>query len=847
MQNTDPVITGVGIISAAGRGVEAVAAALRTGRTGLGPLSLFHSARHAEAQVGQIREDVDRLADAVRGSRSDKLAWIAAREALQRAGLAEVPQRSAIDPARIGVVLGATVGGELASEEVLGKFLNEGRRRCGRLRYHECASAADLCARQLGAAGPRFTLSTACSAGALAIAAGAELIAAGEADVVLAGGCDSLCRLTLNGFGSLLLLDPSGCRPFDAHRAGISLGEGAGMLVLETAETARARGAVVVARLAGWGASCDAYHATAPHPEGDGAALAMQRALQRGRLRPDDIDYVNAHGTGTRDNDLVEAKALKRIFGERLPPFSSTMRFFGHALAASGAIKAVVCVSALQRQEIPPNPGFQDADPQIGLEPVRETRAGRLRRIMSNSFGFGGNNAVLIFSAPDAPPPEAPASPAPAPNDRGGSFQIGTSSCLNTEHRTPDARQGLDNARKSVTFQAGACLAVIGAGVVSPAGVGVESFFAACRAGAPAPSPRELPPSLAPCAVPAYACGPFGAEQAITPGRRRKLCRLQQMALVAARQSLPPELVSRVGAERACVAMGTGLGLLNEAVAIMESLVQSGEPTPQPLRFTNSVHNALASQVAMELGLRGMNSTATHREISFEAALWHARREVSAGGADAALVGGGDELNPYVLAAGVRWGWWDAGSPSCAPFQGALSGRRMPLTGEAAAVFALARPEMVEKPWACVGEVHMKRAVAPDGTFDAEAEARAIRDAIEQAGWQPRKAGAVLTGANGWSRTDERYRAVAQAFSRLVGRPVPCVGFKQWCGEFHSASALGFLAAIGLIRGDLTLGHLSRAEPLPAAFDPQPPTLVVLYTLSLSGVRAISCIGDRPF
>ena len=389
-----PVITGIGIISAAGCGMASVWASVQAGQSGLRPLSQFVSPRHGHPLVGEVREEVAALAGAVRGSRSDKLAWIAAREALAGAG---VETGKTADPARVGVMLGATVGGMRGTEQFLTALLRENRRRFGPLRFHECAGAADLCARQMGALGPVATLSTACSAGALAILAAAELIEQDEADLMLAGAGDSLARLTLNGFGSLLLLDANGCRPFDARRAGISLGEGAAMLVLEAEETALARGARVLARLSGWGASCDAFHATAPRPDGGGALAAMQRALQRGGLQPGAIDFVSAHGTATPDNDAMEAQALRQLFGERLPPFGSVKRFFGHTLAASGAIKAVLAVQSLREQAVPGTPGFEQVDPKIGLEPVREFRAQRVARILSNSFGFGGINASIVL------------------------------------------------------------------------------------------------------------------------------------------------------------------------------------------------------------------------------------------------------------------------------------------------------------------------------------------------------------------------------------------------------------------------------------------------------------------
>jgi len=346
--------------------------------------------------TGEVKEDLSALGAPARGSRSDRLGWLAAREALDIAAL-EIPPVAD----RTGVVLGGSVGGSFDSEKFLTRLIKSGIMRPRATRFHECASTPDLIAESFGLYGPCMAVATACSSGALAIATAAEFIEAGEADVMLAGGADSLSRMTWGGFHSLLLVDGAGCRPFDCTRAGMSLGEGAAVVIMEAEDGARKRGAKILARLAGWGASCDAHHATAPHPQGEGAAAAMQAALHRAGLEPAAINYVNAHGTGTRDNDQAESAALKTVFGTHVPPVSSTKRFFGHALAASGAIEAVICIEALRRQQMPPNMGFSTADPNLGIVPITKLQPARLSHVMSNSFGFGGNNAVLIFSQPD--------------------------------------------------------------------------------------------------------------------------------------------------------------------------------------------------------------------------------------------------------------------------------------------------------------------------------------------------------------------------------------------------------------------------------------------------------------
>ena len=276
-----PVVTGLGIVTAIGCGVDEVWGSIARGQSGLRPLTLFKSPRYGQILAGEIHRDLHELGASSHGSRSDRLAWLAARDAISSSGIDL--QRSGD---RTGLLLGTSVGGSFDSERFLARLIKEGKMRPRPTRFHECVSGVDLIADDFGLFGPSMAIATACSSGALAIATAAELIVAGEADVMLAGGADSLSRMTWGGFHSLLLVDSMGCRPFDANRAGMSLGEGSAMLVLEAEETARARGAQILARLAGWGGSCDAHHATAPHPEGEGALAAMKSAVRRAGIEP---------------------------------------------------------------------------------------------------------------------------------------------------------------------------------------------------------------------------------------------------------------------------------------------------------------------------------------------------------------------------------------------------------------------------------------------------------------------------------------------------------------------------------------------------------------------------------
>ena len=804
MSRRAPVITGSGIICAAGCGVAAVWESVRANRSGLGPLTLFSSPRFANHLVGQVREDVDELAGNIRGSRPDKLAWIAAREALAAAGLES--GLGIIDPARVGVMLGATVGGMLGTEQFLAALLREKNHRFGPLRFHECAGAADLCAKKIGALGPVATLSTACSAGAMAILAAAELIGQDEADIVLAGAGDSLSRLTLNGFGSLLLLDPNGCRPFDARRTGISLGEGAAMLVIEAEESALARGAKILARLAGWGASCDAFHATAPQAEGRGALVAMRRALERGGLQPDEIDFVSAHGTATPDNDAMEAKALKILFGNRIPPFASVKRFFGHTLAASGAIKAVLAVQSLRKQAVPGTPGFEVADEKLGLEPVKEFRAQPVSRILSNSFGFGGNNVALVFERAD----------------------LSCSSRREEAHFKAGSSQSL---LASAATKRG--FAVLGIGAVSAAGNSLSEIAAAFHNGGVATSAFAVPAVSPTAQAKVYACGDFGAEQFIEPAKRRRLSRLQQMTLVSARKSFG--CGCDTGApEKICAAIGTGFGSLNDTTAFVENMILKDERAPRPSLFTSSVHNSLASQIAIELNFSGLNSTPIQREVSFETALWQGATELASGRAELALVSAADELNQYQLAAGMRWGWWHESSPEIRPFAGALKNRERPLPGEGGAAVTLASAKNAVSPLAFVSAIRIGRSE----NRNAEAEARWILQTLDRDGIAAGNVDLLLTGANGLTKPDEFYRAVAVELSWLAGRNVACGAYKHACGEHHSASAFGFLTAVGLVRGDIAPEFCTlNKSALSGAC-----RTVVLFTFSPTGTKGMCCL-----
>lgn len=388
-------ITGEGIISAIGTDKASVLAALQVGRSGVGNMKHLPSI-HTDLPVGEVPLSNEQmkaqlhLHTTAEVSRTTLMGIWAVGQALAEAHVE--PQTGQ----RVWLISGTTVGGMDVTEQHFNQIAQ------GDERYfsgHDCGSCTDAIAEHFGLFSNTTTVSTACSSAANALLLGARLLQAGMADVVVAGGTEALSLFHLNGFNSLMILDKERCRPFDQTRAGLNLGEGAAYVVLETESHAKARGGKVHAYLTGWGNACDAYHQTASSPTGEGAYLAMQEALHTACLRAVDIDYVNAHGTGTPNNDLCESVALHRVFGndEAMPLVSSTKAFTGHATSAAGAIESVICILAMQHQFVPQSLGFGQTD-EACVVPTTVKRHVALHHVMCNSFGFGGNDTVLIFS-----------------------------------------------------------------------------------------------------------------------------------------------------------------------------------------------------------------------------------------------------------------------------------------------------------------------------------------------------------------------------------------------------------------------------------------------------------------
>jgi 3-oxoacyl-(acyl-carrier-protein) synthase len=387
MQKEPVLIAGMGAISACGCGVDKLFEAVVAGKDGLKPLTAIDSSLKVIPQCAEITFSHDYFG---RYYRTLALALVAVDEALSC-----LENR---DELRIGVISATTVGGICTTERVYKRIRTNPEELSSlvpQLSIHEpSVLSAKICEYIKGAG--FHTLSTACSTGLHALGVAKRFIEQGVYDACLAVGSDPLSLLTIRGFASLTLLDPQGCRPFDKDRAGISLGEGAAAMLLIPEKLVDLCVRKPTVAVAGWGASADCFHMTAPHPQGDGARRAVQAALKEAGLPNESVHVIAAHGTGTPDNDKAEIAAMKSLF-EPLPPFFSVKRTIGHTLAASGLLEAVCAVKTIETQCIPESAGFATIDDQIGVAPGG-VATGKITTVLKNSFGFGGNNAAVLFS-----------------------------------------------------------------------------------------------------------------------------------------------------------------------------------------------------------------------------------------------------------------------------------------------------------------------------------------------------------------------------------------------------------------------------------------------------------------
>jgi 3-oxoacyl-[acyl-carrier-protein] synthase II len=401
------LITGVGVVSSIGLGKEGFFRALEAGTSGISSVEGFDTSSLGRGYAGEVKDFQPRdhltPAEIRRMGRCSQMALAAARMAIGDAGLGAELLRGP----RTAVVVGTTMG----EAEILGDldeaWITRGAgavRRALIPKYGSTLLPIHI-ARAIGAEGMVLTLPAACAAGNYAIGFAADLIRSGRADVVVTGAAEIIQELQFSGFVRLAAMAPERCQPFDLNRQGLILGEGAGLLILESEAHAVRRGASAQAEIGGYGLSCDAYHITRPHPDAAGSITAMRQAIDRSGLTPADVDFVNAHGTGTHHNDIAESKVMRDVFGDRQVPISSMKSMLGHCMGAASALEAIGCVMTIEKGIYPPTIGYETPDPECAVDVVANVaRRGKADVVVNNSLAFGGYNAVACFARPGVLP-----------------------------------------------------------------------------------------------------------------------------------------------------------------------------------------------------------------------------------------------------------------------------------------------------------------------------------------------------------------------------------------------------------------------------------------------------------
>ena len=584
----DPIyITGTGVVSAIGIGKAATLEALLNNRSGVGQLKYLKT-EHKEFPVGEVkltdaemRERLGIAQDAVT-TRTALMGMLALGEALDEARL--TPEMLP----KVGFISGTTVGGMDMSEQYYLDYLN-GDAHKEYISVYDCGSCSEMTAGHFGRFAFATTLATACSSAANAVIQGANMIRCGKADIVVVGGSECITKFHLNGFNSLMILDTKPCRPFDATRSGLNLGEGAAYLVLESAESAKRRGITPQALLSGYGNACDAFHQTASSPDGEGAFRAMKEALDLAGLQPSDIDYINAHGTGTPNNDVSESQAMMRLFGE-VPPVSSTKPFTGHTTSASGSIEAVFCILALQHGFLPVNLNWSQPMDD-GVVPVAKPEKKALKHVLCNAFGFGGNDSSLLLSGTKAPEPvEGPTDRIPVLRQAQQPDSIFVLSAKQISMQQPLSEEWMDNPIKYDV-----------------------------------PFTRSIDPSF---------------KEYISPIEARRMGRILKRALATSKEALKTAGCDTVDA----IMTGTGFGCIENTEFFLDALSNEGEQLLKPTYFMQSTHNTISSLVAIQTKNYNYNATYAHKGISFESALHDAWMQFRLGKIGSALVGCHDEM-----------------------------------------------------------------------------------------------------------------------------------------------------------------------------------------------------------
>ncbi|MBQ6305163.1 MAG: beta-ketoacyl-[Bacteroidales bacterium] len=743
-------ITGTGVVSAIGIGKAATLDALLNNRSGVSQLKYLKT-EHKEFPVGEVkltdaemRERLGIAQDAVT-TRTALMGMLALGEALDEARLTsdQLP--------KVGFISGTTVGGMDMSEQYYLDYLNSDAHK-EYIAVYDCGSCSEMTAAHFGKFAFATTLATACSSAANAVIQGANMIRCGKADIVVVGGSECITKFHLNGFNSLMILDTKPCRPFDATRSGLNLGEGAAYLVLESAESAKRRGVQPQALLSGYGNACDAFHQTASSPDGEGAFRAMKEALELAGLQPADIDYINAHGTGTPNNDVSESQAMMRLFGQ-VPPVSSTKPFTGHTTSASGSIEAVFCILALQHGFLPVNLNWSQAMDN-GIVPVAKPEKKTLKHVLCNAFGFGGNDSSLLISRAKVPElVEGPTDRIPVLRQAQQPDSIFVLSAKQISMQHPLSEEWIENP---IMYEV--------------------------------PFTRSIDPNF---------------KEYVSPIEARRMGRILKRALATSKEALKAAGCDTVDA----IMTGTGFGCIENTEFFLDALSNEGEQLLKPTYFMQSTHNTISSLVAIQTKNYNYNATYAHKGISFESALHDAWLQFHLGKIGSALVGCHDEMTETFHSIMKKGGVMGQDDERCGEVavsvvlsNNPVSQVVEPVETPSQSQSALRTFDGPQRPQALCRLTGLKMLHQPtmNNLMDA------VTTMLQSADRSLADVDYILTGISGNHENDKAYLAE----SKTLFGDKPLLKYKHLFGENFTASGLGFYVAAQCLKAGRVPAHL---------------------------------------
>jgi 3-oxoacyl-[acyl-carrier-protein] synthase II len=775
-------VTGLGAVTALGIGQEETWQQIVAGKTGLKTLTAWKPDRYLSASAGECAhyDPLDHFTakQARRLDRCHQMELIAAREAVNDAGFGD-----AINPADIAITIGSSLGGMNAWLKFQNEYSRHNRhRRASYLIDHFLHRCIDILSEEFGFLGPRSIFSTACTASTVGLTHGFEMVRSGDAPAALVGGVDPISEFSFAGFSGMRNVSASPCAPF-SDPIGLNTGEGSAFLVLEDWETARARGATIYAEMLGYGISSDGYHPTAPDPVGHSQKRAMNEAFAMAGISPEDVDYVNAHGTGTSTNDATETRLLSSVFGGHVKtmPVSSLKGALGHTLGAAGAVEALFTVKAIATGKLPPTANFQGARAGCTLDYVPQSRDQQIDVALTQNFAFGGNNASLIFGHPDR-----------------SDANMVTASAARDEKR----------------------VVITGMGPVSPVGSGVDEFLTAImdtKSGVI--DMPDVDPIMPKVGAPIVDFDP--AKYARFPKRRMdKFGQLTVCSIMLAAADSGIK-ITKQNAGRIGIVGGTAYGPMASCKEFNTCLVDDQPAKANPGIFPNTVFNAGVGLASIQMRVRGCNLIVCNGQSSGLDAIMFATRQIKAGNADMIFAGGVDELEIAVgqiygglLKTRNDLGMTEDKAPKSAPFSNEAS---QPIMGEGAAFFAV---ESLDHALARGAEIYGE--ILGDHSFADASQtagwdrsghslARGMEKVLARANVSADKVDLLVAGAMSNPLHD---RVEENAIQAVFGKGgVPVLPISSTLGVSGATGALGLAAGLlGMKNGFLPAGDVSKYE-----------------------------------